>query len=180
METAIATKNRSAERITMFNEGIDINSHAQSAAAPSRRTSVPSSAEQADFAVVTPPLAPALPRRRKRQRSASFGEPRGIDKSVLMVAAPRRYRNKDHLRFVVQQPCLVCGRTPSDPHHLRFMQPRALGRKVSDRERITLAAIWDSHVCDGTLVLCFQRSIRLALPGSAGEWHAERPVKDAI
>jgi hypothetical protein len=26
----------------------------------------------------------------------------------------------------------VCGRTPSDPHHLRFMQPRALGRKVSD------------------------------------------------
>jgi hypothetical protein len=29
---------------------------------------------------------------------------------------------------------LVTGdsRTPSDPHHLRFAQPRALGRKVSD------------------------------------------------
>ena len=55
-----------------------------------------------------------------------------VDKSVLSIAEPRRYRNKEHLRFVGQQPCLVCGRTPSDPHHLRFMQPRALGRKVSD------------------------------------------------
>jgi hypothetical protein len=30
------------------------------------------------------------------------------------------------------QPCLVCGRTPADPHHLRFAQPRAMSRKVSD------------------------------------------------
>src|SRR5262249_6371314 len=30
----------------------------------------------------------------------------GIDKGVLTVAAPRRYRNRDHLRFVMQQPCL--------------------------------------------------------------------------
>jgi hypothetical protein len=78
-------------------------------------------------------LAPhdALPHvgegRGKRGRS-----PGVVDKSVLSIAEPRRYRNKEHLRFVVQQPCLVCGRTPSDPHHLRFMQPRALGRKVSD------------------------------------------------
>jgi ERF superfamily len=55
-----------------------------------------------------------------------------VDKSVLTVSEPRRYRNKGHLRFVAQQACLVCGRAPSDPHHLRFMQPRALGRKVSD------------------------------------------------
>ena len=31
-----------------------------------------------------------------------------------------------------RQPCVVCGRTPADPHHLRFAQPRAFGRKVSD------------------------------------------------
>ena len=55
-----------------------------------------------------------------------------IDKSALTIAEPRRYRNKEHLRFVAQQACLVCGRKPSDPHHLRFMQPRALGSKVSD------------------------------------------------
>jgi ERF superfamily len=43
-----------------------------------------------------------------------------------------RLRDKEHRKFVSRQPCLVCGRTPSDPHHLTFMQPRALGRRVSD------------------------------------------------
>ena len=62
----------------------------------------------------------------------------GIDKSVLTVAAPRRYRNRDHLRFVMQQPCLLCGRKPSDAHHIRFVQPRALGRKASDEFTVPL------------------------------------------
>jgi hypothetical protein len=63
---------------------------------------------------------------------------RPIDKSVLTVAAPRRYRNREHLRYVAQQACLVCGRKPSDPHHLGFTQPRALGRKVSDEFAVPL------------------------------------------
>jgi hypothetical protein len=63
---------------------------------------------------------------------------KGIDKSILTVAAPRRYRNRDHLHYVMQQPCLVCGRKPSDPHHLRYMQPRALGRKASDEFAVPL------------------------------------------
>ena len=58
--------------------------------------------------------------------------PGQIDKSVLAIAEPKRLRDKAHLRFVASQPCLVCGRQPSDPHHLRFAQPRALGLKVSD------------------------------------------------
>jgi hypothetical protein len=62
----------------------------------------------------------------------------GIDKSMLTVAAPRRYRNRDHLRFVTQQPCLLCGRKPSDAHHIRFVQPRALGRKASDEFAVPL------------------------------------------
>jgi ERF superfamily len=62
----------------------------------------------------------------------------GIHKSVLTVAAPRRYRNREHLRYVAQQACLVCGRKPSDPHHLGFTQPRALGRKVSDEFAVPL------------------------------------------
>jgi hypothetical protein len=69
------------------------------------------------------PAAPAAPRN---------NAPGAVDKSVLTIAEPRRYRNKEHLRFVAQQACLVCGRKPSDPHHLRFMQPRALSWKVSD------------------------------------------------
>ena len=55
-----------------------------------------------------------------------------IDKSMLKFGEVRRLRDKTHLRFVALQPCLLCGRTPSDPHHLRFAQPRALGRKTSD------------------------------------------------
>jgi hypothetical protein len=69
---------------------------------------------------------------------AGGDEPRGIDKSVLAVAAPRRYRNREHLRYVAQQACLVCGRKPSDPHHLRHMQPRALGRRASDEFAVPL------------------------------------------
>src|SRR5919201_804262 len=66
------------------------------------------------------------------------GEAKRIDKSILAVAAPRRYRNREHLRYVAQQACLVCGRKPSDPHHLRYLQPRALGRKASDEFAVPL------------------------------------------
>jgi hypothetical protein len=50
------------------------------------------------------------------------------------TVAPKviRLRDKEHRQFVAHQPCVVCGRRPSDPHHLRFAQPRALSRKVSD------------------------------------------------
>jgi hypothetical protein len=64
--------------------------------------------------------------------------PAQIDKSVLTIAEPKRLRDKAHLRFVASQPCLICGRQPSDPHHLRFTQPRALGLKVSDEFTVPL------------------------------------------
>src|SRR4029453_11720818 len=65
----------------------------------------------------------------------------GVDKSVLAVAAPRRYRNREHLRSVAKQPCLLCGRKPSDPHHLRYLQPRALGRKANDEFAVPLCRV---------------------------------------
>jgi len=71
-------------------------------------------------------------RRQKRLRS------KGIDKSVLGFPEPRRIRDRDHVRFVAKQPCLVCGRQPSDAHHLRFAQSQALGRKVSDEFTVPL------------------------------------------
>jgi hypothetical protein len=65
-------------------------------------------------------------------------QPDGINKSVLVLATPRRYRNPEHLRYVAQQACLICGRKQSDPHHLRYLQPRALGRKASDEFAVPL------------------------------------------
>lgn len=61
-----------------------------------------------------------------------------IDKSVLTFCEPRRRRDKQHLQFVASQPCLICGRAPSDAHHLRFAQPRAMGRKSSDEFTVPL------------------------------------------
>lgn len=79
-------------------------------------------------APTAPPLSPAAPDLL----------PARIDKSVLTIAEPKRLRDKAHLRFVASQPCLVCGRQPSDPHHIQFAQPRALGLKVSDEFTVPL------------------------------------------
>ena len=64
--------------------------------------------------------------------------PGKIDKSVLTISEPRRLRDKAHLKFVGSQPCLICARSPADAHHLRFAQPRAMGRKVSDEFTVPL------------------------------------------
>lgn len=61
-----------------------------------------------------------------------------IDKSVLAIPVARRLRDKTHLRFVAEQPCLVCGRQPCDAHHLRFAQSRGLSLKVSDEFTVPL------------------------------------------
>ena len=62
----------------------------------------------------------------------------GIDKSRLTHPEARRFRDKEHVKFVAKQPCLICGRRPADAHHLRFAQHRALGRKVSDEFTVPL------------------------------------------
>jgi hypothetical protein len=80
-------------------------------------------------ASLLPPLRP--PGRARRRRAP-------VDKSVLALPAPRRIRDRDHVKLVSKQPCLVCGRHPTDAHHLRFAQSSALGRKVSDEFTVPL------------------------------------------
>ncbi len=72
--------------------------------------------------------------------ASSNGVTRRIDKTNLSISTPRRYRDKDHLRYVASQPCIICGRSPGHAHHLRFTQPSALGRKVSDEWTVPLCA----------------------------------------
>jgi hypothetical protein len=60
---------------------------------------------------------------------------------IVAIGKPVRERDRDHLRFVASQPCLVCGRTPSDPHHLKFAEQRAMGRKVSDRFAVPICRL---------------------------------------
>jgi hypothetical protein len=61
-----------------------------------------------------------------------------VDKSALAFDEPKRVRDKEHLRHVAAQPCLLCRVRPAEAHHIRFAQPRALGRKVSDEFTVPL------------------------------------------
>jgi hypothetical protein len=58
-----------------------------------------------------------------------------------IAAKTIRLRDKEHCRFVAKLPCVVCGRTPAEPHHLRFAQPRALRRKVSDEYTVPVCRL---------------------------------------
>jgi ERF superfamily len=61
--------------------------------------------------------------------------------AVRALAKTVRLRDKEHRKFVSQQACPVWGRTPSDPHHLTFMQPRALGHRVSDEFTVPVCRV---------------------------------------
>jgi hypothetical protein len=63
------------------------------------------------------------------------------DKSTAPFLKLVRKRDRAHRQFVCSQPCLICGRRPSDAHHLRFGQPRALGRRVSDEFIVPLCRV---------------------------------------
>ena len=108
---------------------------------PLRAVEASGTAEQSGLASEQrdPRTATLTPRKRKAPDFPEpLDKPAGIDKSVLKIAEPKRYRDKAHLKFVASQPCLFCGRRPCDPHHLRFAQARALGRKVSDEFTVPL------------------------------------------
>ena len=93
----------------------------------------------------------------------------GVDKSQLVHPEPRRFRDKEHVKFVAKQPCLVCGRRPSDAHHLRFAQHRALGRKVSDEFTVPLCRGHhrEVHRCGDEAAWWIKASIDPTVPARA-------------
>jgi hypothetical protein len=101
---------------------------------------------QAKLAALTPLSLEASSQEEARavvSRSANRPAPNAqvrkvIDKSTLALPEPRRIRDREHVKFVAQHACLICGRRPSDAHHLRFSQSRALARKVSDEFTVPL------------------------------------------
>jgi hypothetical protein len=102
--------------------------------------------------------------------------PGQIDKSLLTIAEPKRLRDKAHLRFVASQPCLVCGRQPSDPHHLRFAQPRALGLKVSDEFAVPLCRGHHRQLHQAGNEVVWWTNLNIdALEIAKGLWEQTRP-----
>ena len=80
----------------------------------------------------------------KEQSSALPVAPRATANENERRIKPKtiRLRDKEHCKFVTTQPCLVCGRGPSEAHHIRFVaQARALGRKVSDEYTVPVCRL---------------------------------------
>ena len=93
---------------------------------PASPVETPFLAQIEDGVAVAPPVVPKDNTNAPRRRVAA--------KTI-------RLRDKDHCKFVASQPCIVCGRTPSEAHHIRFAQPRALGRKVSDEYTVPVCRV---------------------------------------
>jgi hypothetical protein len=75
------------------------------------------------------------------QKTLTVAKQRPRSGAVRALRKTVRLRDKEHRRFVARQPCLVCGRVPSDSHHLTFTQPRALGHRVSDEFTVPVCRI---------------------------------------
>jgi hypothetical protein len=73
-------------------------------------------------------------------RASALGADLSAD-GVIAISKPVRERDRDHLRFVATQLCLVCGRTPSDAHHIKFAEQPAMGRKVSDKFTVPICRL---------------------------------------
>ena len=104
------------------------------------------------------------------------GQAKGIDKSILTVAAPRRYRNREHLRYVAQQACLLCGRKPSDPLISGSRSPaRSAVRSAMSSRSHSAAAIIARCTAPATSARGGGRpaSTRSRLPASSGRRRAE-------
>ena len=92
---------------------------------------------KAATAVVAAPN-PEIPESNEPPETQTLG---AAVRSVTTLSKPLRRRDRDHLKFVSTQSCLACGRRPSDAHHLRFAQQRAMGRKVSDEYTVPLCRL---------------------------------------
>jgi len=137
---------------------------------PSRREPDDLSREVTDVAEVTTNHLQAVspPPENEATTPAAIGSPTTRDQPTenkprltFPLTKAARKRNKAHLAFVAAQPCIVCRRSPSDAHHLKFAQPRALGRNVSD---------------EFTVPLCRDHHLQLHQHGNEAAWWANLKI----
>jgi hypothetical protein len=147
---------------------------------------------------------PIPPEKAKPAKSTDAATPSSADSGMSLAARaarisieavsgpkPRRSRDKDHIRFIARQPCTVCGRKPCEAHHVRFAEPRALGRRVSDEFTVPLcrvhhrelhrqgdeAAWWGrANIDPMPIALRFWQQTRGLLPAGDGTALAPSPV----
>jgi hypothetical protein len=96
---------------------------------------------EAAFAAKLAHPGESVPVSRSDKRKANERRSKPGANEVTVIGKPVRERDREHLKFVAAQPCLVCGRTPSDPHHVKFAEQRAMGRRVSDRFTVPICRL---------------------------------------
>jgi hypothetical protein len=120
----------------------------------------------------------SVPPKRSQDATTAAALPR---RGVRIPAKTIRLRDKDHRKFVSTQPCLVCGRSPADAHHLRFAQPRALGRKVSDEFTVPVCRVHHRELHrHGDEAAWWQRIHIDPLPIAHRLWQHARPNGSAV
>jgi hypothetical protein len=95
---------------------------------------------EAAFAARLSQLGDAAARPESDQANGHLGQSPSTEinaEGVIAISKPVRERDRDHLKFVTSQPCLVCGRTPSDAHHIKFAEQRAMGAQGQRQVRRT-------------------------------------------
>jgi ERF superfamily len=93
---------------------------------------------------------------------------------VIPRIKPVRRRSKEHLAFVRAQPCLVCNQGACDAHHLKFAQPRSLGRKVSDEFTVPLCRIHHQELHAHGNEAAWWANLRISAAQVAAElWRAD-------
>jgi len=98
----------------------------------------------------------------------------------MLINRSIRRRVPAHLKFVGQQPCLLCSRTPSDAHHLKFAQPRALGRKVSDEFTVPLCRIHHRQLHESGNEVAWWMDMGIdPLPIAQGLWEESQTAQKA-
>ena len=120
-------------------------------------------------------LSAGGPLNQASQKAVAVGRKRSASNSVQALGKTIRLRDKDHRRFVLRQACLVCGRVPSDPHHLTFTQPRALGRRVSDEFIVPVCRVHHRELHRSGDEAAWWRSLNIdPLPAALKLWQQTR------
>jgi ERF superfamily protein len=121
-EDAKFVEARFRERLTIIESSSEAN---QESAGPVADALVPHDM-QPDPSAENPTLVPTVPHEQPPRPATT---------------KPIRLRDKEHCKFVATHPCIICGRGPCETHHLRFAQPRAMSRKVSDEYTVPVCRL---------------------------------------
>jgi len=100
--------------------------------------------------------------------------------TVNVICKPVRERDREHLKFVASQPCLICGRAPSDPHHIKFAEQLAMGRKVNDRFTVPICRLHHRELHrKGNERAWWEKQEIDPLPAAASLWAKTHAVSSA-